>query len=298
MMVDTVFLEKGLKATFDQAMEGILNQRDMQAAAALYTEVPSTSASEKYGFLGDFPQVQEWLGDKVAGGLADYGYSIVNKDWYTAIDIDRNELKDDQLGRILPRIQGMAKALGGHKLDLLVWLLDNSLTQLAFDGAAYFANRAAPNDNLLAGAGVTLANILTDLAAARAAMLQFTTDQGRVLGLTFDTIIVPSALEFTMLQAVTAPLAGAGGGAPDWTFNPWSRWVKNVIALPQLSDTNDWYAFCTSQWMKPMVYQLREGTNMELDETQSARNRKLTYSANMRSNAGYGLPLLGVRIVN
>ena len=298
MMVDTVFLEKGLKATFDQAMEGILNQRDMQAAAALYTEVPSTSASEKYGFLGDFPQVQEWLGDTVAGGLADYGYSIVNKDWYTAIDIDRNELKDDQLGRILPRIQGMAKALGGHKLDLLVWLLDNSLTQLAFDGAAYFANRAAPNDNLLAGAGVTLANILTDLAAARAAMLQFTTDQGRVLGLTFDTIFVPSALGFTMLQAVTAPLAGAGGGAPDWTFNPWSRWVKNVIALPQLSDTNDWYAFCTSQWMKPMVYQLREGTNMELDETQSARNRKLTYSANMRSNAGYGLPLLGVRIVN
>jgi phage major head subunit gpT-like protein len=295
MIVDTVFLEKGLNATFDAAMQQLLSSPMAQATDALFQEQPSTSASEKYAWLGDYPQAQEWLGDKVSGWLKDYDYTIANKDWYTAVDIDRNEIRDDQLGRLLPRIQGMAQALGSFKFNMLLQLLNNSLTDLAFDGSAYFANRAAPNDNLLAGAGTTLANIVTDLVAARQAMQAFTTDQGRTLGIAPDTVVVPTALEYVMRQAVNADLAGLSG---ERVYNPFKDWIRNIIAIPGLTDTSDWYLFNTTAWMKPFIYQVREAPNMELDDTQSHRNRKLTYSANLRANGGYGLPICGIRIVN
>jgi len=296
MVVDTVFLEKGLKAAFDEAYAQFITDPYAKLADILSTEVPSTSASEKYGWLGDLPAVQEWLGDKVAGTLTDYNFTIVNKDWYSAIDIDRNELDDDQLGRILPRVQMLAQRMKAYRGALIALLIVNSLVSLAYDGAAYFANRAAPNDNLLAGTGVTLATLLVDIAAARAAMFEFQTDQGVPMGCEMDTIVCPPAIEGVMLQACRSAVA-----APvltGITYNPPQQWIKNVIVLPGLADVNDWYGFASGYAIKPFIYQNRKAPDLVLDDTQVKKNRKLIYSAEARGNAGYGLFQMGIRTVN
>ncbi len=297
MIVDSVFLEKGLKAAFDEAMAAMVEGDPYVALAdALATPIPSTSASEKYGFLGDFPGVKEWIGDKTAGALTDYNFTIANKDWYDAVEIDRNELEDDQLGRILPRIQGLARSLRRWKGQLIASLILNGTTGLAYDGSAFFADRTAPNDNLLAGTGVTLAQVTADIASARAAMFVFVTDTSHVMALTMDTVVVPPELERTMLEAVMSPQNAAGAGYG--VYNPASTWIKRVLVNPDLTDANDWYGFCTTFPLKPFILQNRKDPEMVLDDTQVKRNRKLIYSAEMRGNAGYGFFHMGVKVVN
>ncbi len=293
MIVGTVFLEKGLKAIFDQAYAQFGSGAFARIAAALSTEVPSTSASEKYGWLGDLPIVQEWLGDKVAGVVHDYNETIVNKDWYSAVDIDRNELDDDQLGRIKPRIESLAQTVLRWRGELVAQFILNGLVGLAYDGAAFFSNRAAPNDNLLAGTGVTVAQLRADIYTARAAMMKFQSDQGNVMGLEMDTIVVPPELEGPMLEAVSPSVY-----LTNLSANPISTWIKNVIVCPSTTDVNDWYGFATGFPIKPILYQNRSGVDLVLDDTQVKKNRKLIYSAEMRGNAGYGFFQMGVQVVN
>jgi phage major head subunit gpT-like protein len=294
MIVDTVFLEKMLKGNFEDAYEQFQGDRYAKILALLATEIPSTSASEKFGWLGAFPAVREWIGDKQAGTMNDYNYTIANKDWEMTIDIDRNELDDDQMGRILPRLQMMAQKLKSWKGKLVAQFLASGTTGLAYDGSAFFANRTAPNDNLLAGTGETLALIKADIQSARAAMQEFVDDKGEPLGLEMDTIICPSGLEALMLEACLSPDSIAGAGIK----NPINTWIKNVICLPGLSDQDDWYGACTGYALKPFIFQNRKEPDLVLDDTQVKRNRKLIYSAESRGNAGYGFFQMAVKVVN
>jgi phage major head subunit gpT-like protein len=158
MTVDTVALEKGLSAAFKKAQDELNGSGYRQDMRGLIVEVPSTGSSERYGWFGDVPAVQEWIGDETSGDLQDYEYEIKNRDFYTAIGIDRNEIADDRAGILLPQIQSMVQAIADHKLDLVADLILNGITGLAFDGVPFFSNRAV-NDNLLAGSGITLANL-------------------------------------------------------------------------------------------------------------------------------------------
>jgi phage major head subunit gpT-like protein len=297
MIVDTVFLEKGLKAAYDiaasQMVGGDVYARILQLLA---TEVPSTGASEKYPWMGDVPAVREWLGNKQAGTMTAYDYTISNKDWEVTIDIDRDELEDDQLGRILPRIQLMAQRMRSYKGKRIAALLAAGTTGLSYDGSAFFANRTSPNDNLLGGTGETLALIKVDIQSARAAMQEFTSDKGEVMGLEMDTLVVPSALEALFLEAVKSTTNPGGDGAG--IYNPANTWIKNVICLPGLSDQDDWYGACSSLALKPFVYQNRKDVDFVLDDTQVKKNRKYIYSAEMRGEGGYGFHQMCVKVVN
>lgn len=298
MVTNTVALERGLRVNFQKAYSGMLGRDYLQALRPLISFVPSDGRSEKYGWIGDIPGVREWLGEKTYGGLKDYGYTITNKDFFDGFAIDRNELDDDQLGGFGERISGLAEACAQYPFDLIASLIVNGTTNLAFDGVAFFSDASGvrTNDNLLAGSGITLANIQADIASARAAMMRFTSDSGRTLNLSFDTILCPPELESLMIQAVTTPSMVVGNNAP--ITNPASRWIKQVIAIPELTDANDWYGISTSRVMKPFLFQERKAPVPVLDDSTVKSNRKLMFSAEMRGNAGYGFPQLAVKVVN
>jgi len=293
MIVDTVALERGLNAAFKKAQDELSASSYRKQLRDLLMEVPSAGSSEKYGWFGDFPQVREWIGDKKAHELKDYDFEISNKDFEVTIAIDRNEIADDRAGIVLPRLQSMAQALQDHKLDLVASLIDNGGTGLAYDGVAFFSDVSGDrvNDNLLAGTGTTVDQIKADIYSAYSAMLQFKSDTGKILGLEMDTIACPAALIGLILEAVNA----APGAT---TFNVLSTWIKNVIVIPSLTDADDWYGFCSNRALKPFIYQRRQEPTPVLDDTQVKRNRKLYYSAEMRGDAGYGLPQLALKVVN
>jgi phage major head subunit gpT-like protein len=294
MICDTVFLEKLLKANFEDGIQELLKlQPEM---SALFMEIASEAASEKYGWLGDFPQLREWVGDKQSSFIHDYDYSIKNQDWECSIDVDRNEIEDDQIGKLGIRCNSIVQSFAGWKQELVIELIENSLTALAYDGSAFFANRAAPNDNLLAGSGAdTILHIIADIIAARVAMRAFATDRGRTLGLEMDTIVAPVELEGIMDQATSQTYTDASNNLQQ---NPVAKWIKRVIYLPGLSDKTDWMGFSTGFYLKPFVFQNRKAPETVIDDTQVKRNKKLIFSAEARGSAGYTLPILGVRTVN
>ncbi len=295
MTYNTAVLQKGIDAMLHNAYTGMIKQEYLAQIESIITRVASTSASEKYGWLGDLPGVREWVGDKSLSGLADYDYEIKNKDWYDGFSIDRNEIKDEKIAAIGPRVETLAQSLASFPWELVTDLLINGTTGLAYDGAAFFSNRSV-NDNLAAGTGVTLATIKADIQTNRAAMMKFQSDTGRVMGLMADTVVVPPELEGTMLEAVESAVLTTSAG--ETNYNPTARWIKNVIVSPKLTDANDWYLLAAGMPVKPFIYQDREGVSSVLDDTNVKRNRKLDYSAELRGNAGYGFYQMAIKVVN
>lgn len=122
---------------FKTAFQDALGQ-----AASMYpqiaTIVPSTTAAEEYGWLGDLPNIREWLGDRVVNNLARFSYSIKNRDWEGTLGVDRNAIMDDNLGIYAPKLAQMGKSAGAHP-DLLTWpLLNNGFSSLCYDGQFFF----------------------------------------------------------------------------------------------------------------------------------------------------------------
>lgn len=296
MIFNTKLLEAGLNARFDEQYRTMQERPHLAAISSLFTEVPSNKSQEDYGWLGDVPSLREWIGDKSVAALNDYKYTIRNRDFYAGFAIDRNELEDEQISAIMPRVDMLSMRASQFPADLILELITNGETGLAYDGAAFFSNRTAPNDNLLAGTGTTLAQIKADIQTARANMMRFESDQGKAMGLMLDTLLVPPELEATFLEAVGTPnLITTGQGAQ---INPIANWISRVITVPELTDSTDWYGFATGFPLRPFVFQTRKNPIPVLDDTQEKRNRKLEYTVEMRGNAGYGFWQMAVKVVN
>lgn len=297
MIVNTIALERNLNIMFNRAYDGIIKKQQIDNLNLLYTTVPSTKSEEKYGWLGDVPAIQEWIGEKDVSGMKDYDYTIKNRDFHGTIGIDRNEIEDDQYGMIEPRIRQLAGAAANYPMELVADLVVNGTTNLAYDGDAYFANRTV-NDNLLAGTGTTLAQLKTDMGTARATMQRFVSDTGKLLRIKPNVIVCPPELEISFMEIVksTAPQDATNYNAAG--MNPWSQWIASVISLPELTDTNDWYMFDTSMPLKPFFYQIRKKPTSKMDTTKEFISRKILYGVELRGNAGYGFPQLGVKFVN
>ena len=65
---------QGFKTAFKGAFSGVTP--DWQKVATL---VPSTTAIENYGWLGSWPQLREWIGDRQIKSLQAFGYSVTNR---------------------------------------------------------------------------------------------------------------------------------------------------------------------------------------------------------------------------
>jgi phage major head subunit gpT-like protein len=299
MLYNSNILTTGILARYQEQFNAMLSRPHLQDIASIFTEIPSNKASERYAWLGDMPVVREWIGDKALAGLLDYEYAIKNKDWYTGFAVDRNEIEDEQISAIMPRVDMAAMAMANHKADLLIDLLVNGTSNKAFDGQAFFANRTK-NNNLIAGAGVSFDNIKADITKARARMMRFSaeTAEGRdkPMGLIGDTIVIPPELENTVLEVVRS--SGVVVNGQGTVYNPVSNFISKVIVLPELTDVNDWYILCTSFPLKPLIYQPRKAAVPVIDTTEEKRNRKIAFSVESRGNAGYGFYQMAIKVTN
>lgn len=111
-------------------------------ATALYpriaTKITSTTKTQEYGWIGQFPGMREWIGDRVINGLAKHGYSLTNKAYETTIAVDKDDFEDDNLGIYAPMFQQLGQNAQTFP-DLLVWgLLKNGFSTPCYDGQYFF----------------------------------------------------------------------------------------------------------------------------------------------------------------
>lgn len=136
---------KTFSTIFNQAFDSAPSQWPIVAM-----EAPSAGRSVDYKWLGDFPMMREWVGDRVIKDLSAFKYEITNKDYEATVEVDRNDIQDDQIGVYTPMIQGLGAAARQHP-DLLVFaLLKAGFDTLCFDGQYFF-----DDDHQVAGASVS-----------------------------------------------------------------------------------------------------------------------------------------------
>jgi phage major head subunit gpT-like protein len=136
MIVNAANIQKlltGFRTTYNQAFEGAPSTYERVA-----TRVPSTTASETYGWLGQLPKLREWIGDRQIQNLEAHDYAIKNRDFELTIGVDRNAIEDDTYGVFTPLVSEMGRAAKTHPDELVFALLVLGFTTACYDGQYFF----------------------------------------------------------------------------------------------------------------------------------------------------------------
>jgi len=123
----------GNKANFQLGL-GQLEPQYMQIA----TVVPSSTREEQYGWLGKSPNMREWIGDRVIESIKAHDYTIRNKDFELTQAVERNDIRDDNLGLYGPLFQQMGWAVAAHPNQLVFGLLKAGFATNCYDGQYFF----------------------------------------------------------------------------------------------------------------------------------------------------------------
>lgn len=149
-------LRTGFRAEFEKAKSKAPS--DWHKVATL---VPSTAASNTYGWLGQYPKLAEWTGDRAIKSMKEHGYAVTNKLYEGTVGVKRTDIEDDVLGTYTPLVQEMAYGAATHPDELVFALLAAGRKTNCYDGQ-YFFDTDHPVYPAVDGTGdaSTVANLL------------------------------------------------------------------------------------------------------------------------------------------
>lgn len=151
-------MRTGFKANFE---EGKSKAEPQYLAVA--TVVPSSTKSNTYGWLGQWPGFREWVGDRVLNSLKEHAYAIQNKDFESTVAVDRNDIADDNLGVYKPMFEEMGYAAEVFPDELLFPMLKTGFTTLCYDGQYFFDTDHPVNAKVDGtGADTSVSNVIID----------------------------------------------------------------------------------------------------------------------------------------
>ena len=148
----------GFKKNFEDAKSEAPTQYTKIA-----TVIKSTTKSNTYGWLGKFPSLRKWVGDRVINSMAAHGYAITNEDYESTVGVDRNDIEDDQLGIYAPLFAEMGRAAGVHPDEQVFAVLAAGFTTACYDGQYFFDTDHPVYPNVDGtGTPVSVANLVVD----------------------------------------------------------------------------------------------------------------------------------------
>lgn len=147
----------GYKTTFNKGFEAAKS-----TISIIAMEVPSTAESETYAWLGNFPMIREWVGDRIIQNLSAWKYTIANKNFEVTVKVNGNQIEDDQYGLFTPLMQEMGREAAIHPDRLAYSLLKKGFSEHCYDGQYFFdtdhpiegeSGQTASVSNMQAGSG-------------------------------------------------------------------------------------------------------------------------------------------------
>jgi len=147
MLVNKAVLDdlyRGLKSNFQDGF-GAFEPKWNKIA----TMINSTSASEIYNWLGDWPQMREWIGDRRIKQLEAHGYTIRNRKFESTIKVMRDDIEDDSIGIVAPKVQSLGQIAAEHPDQLIFELLASGFVELCYDGQPFFDAEHPVGDGLV-----------------------------------------------------------------------------------------------------------------------------------------------------
>lgn len=146
-------LRVGFRAEFQNGLNGYPPQWSRVA-----TLISSSTLSNRYGWLKDFPGLREWIGDRQVKSLSEGDYTVKNRDFEATVAVSRNDIVDDNLGIYGPMMQGLGQSAAEFPDELVFGTLKAGFDEACFDGQNFFDDEhpngdQEPYSNVQAGAG-------------------------------------------------------------------------------------------------------------------------------------------------
>lgn len=101
-------------------------------------EVMSNTGSNVYGWLGQWPQFREWIGDRVFNDLKEHAYTLQNRKFESSVAVGRDQIEDDNLGVYRPMVKEMGRATSVFPDELVGECIANGEVKLCYDGQPFF----------------------------------------------------------------------------------------------------------------------------------------------------------------
>lgn len=283
MALDILNITKGLITNFYQGYDAA----DPQAQQIAMT-VPSTAASENYGWLGSVPSMRLMNGERVPVKLLEYKYTLANIEYEASVEVKRADIMDDQTGKYAPLVKNIgATAKTFPDQNIFGNLLPNGFTNLAYDGSNFFAT-THPVGNTGTTQSNTISTALSgaNYATARAMLRRMVDDFGNPVNQNMKLLlIVPPELEGTANTILNAEHNADGSD------NVYYH-TADVLVSPWLVSATHWYLANVTGPVMPFVIQNREFIPFESLEDGSEDafwRKKFYYGTYWRGNFGYAL---------
>jgi phage major head subunit gpT-like protein len=129
--LDLVF--KGFKSVYSEASLQARTHKDKIAMT-----VPSSGRDETYSWLGQFPQLREWIGPRHVHSLKAHSFTIVNRRFESTVAVKRDDISDEKLGVFKPAFSEMGYLARNHPEELVFGLLAQGFGTVCYDGQNFF----------------------------------------------------------------------------------------------------------------------------------------------------------------
>lgn len=276
------------KVLYNRAFTGVQPRWNRVAMA-----VPSQAKEETYAWLGSFPKMREWIGDRTINKLKAHGYTVKNKDFEATVSVGRNDIEDDSYGIYKPMVEEMGRSAALWPDEIVFDLLRQGFTGKCYDGKCFFD--AAHSDGKVKQSNLGAKKLSFDsYGKARSTMMALTDDEGKPLGIVPNLLIVPPQLEAAALKIVKAANYVDKVGEQDVLVENIYKDSATLLVLPELAIApTAWYLLDASRAIKPFVFQERKKPQfVAITDPHSEKvfmGKEYIYGVDARGNAGYGL---------
>jgi len=128
----------GLSAKYQEGIDSVANSATGKDWMKIVEEIPSDTAENLYGWLGSFPSMRKWVGERFLASMRSEAYRVANDPFESTIEVDRFALEDNQLGQFssLAKMRGIMA--GKHPSILAFSALKNGVSTNCYDGQFFF----------------------------------------------------------------------------------------------------------------------------------------------------------------
>lgn len=289
------------------ALEALTGAAWIQALTG--NPLQSMKEEEVLRWLGQVPQMREWVGERQAKGLTDQEYTIRKKLYEATLKILVDDLRRDRYGMVETRINELAERSATHWASLISPLILNGESTTCYDGQFYF-----DTDHEEGSSGTQSNDITVDISTLPIAsgefgttndpspktmkhaiqhaitqMYTFVDDQGEPMNET--------AMQF--MAMVPVPFMTSAAAAVSNTLNnedndlAQSNFEVNVVGNPRLSAWTDKFALFRTDAQVPPLLRLEDPDGIQVEAIAEGselafNQREHHYGLSGWRAAGYG----------
>ncbi len=248
--------------------------------AALSNYFTSDQSSEEYAWLGQSPQMREWVGGRNAKGFSENSLTILNKHYESTLEILVKDLRRDKTGQVMTRINELARRTNSHWASLLSTIILAGESTACYDGQFFFDTDHEEDDSgtqsndisvdisalPVATAGTTTAPSVAEMQFAIALAIQaivgFKDNQGEPMNEDAKSfvVMVPVVFMNVAMQAVATPVQVAETQSALQALK--SNFSISVAPNPRLTWTTKLALFRTDSYVKAFIRQEETGVKL------------------------------------